>query len=128
MTQNDKIKRAIEHYYTDKELTIIYLKNSWVVEGVTTLCPRHTLKLNDYASIEITRYNNTPLVQVYVGISENILKRPRWINRGIDAESTQEQINSVIGDLLIEMELELDKIKHMSITVHAANVSNQLSN
>jgi hypothetical protein len=109
------IKLAISECYEPSEWTLILLKNSWVVTDLNLSgnykANRHLLRLNDYVTIEITQYENRPLVQVYIGMSPNHLKRPKWISCLIDYNLGYDHIRTEVHTLMVSANLELNELQ-----------------
>ena len=123
---NTLIKRAIQEYYTEHEWLLIMLKNSWTSEGNPRISYRDMLKLNEYATIEITKYQKDPILQCSIGVSTNHLKRPKWISVEIDPTAEYNIIRMLVHNLLDKVNYEILQIRNDYITVTAIDVSNQI--
>ena len=123
---NQLIKRAIQEYYTEQEWLIIMLKSSWASEGNPRISYRDMLRLNEYATIEITKYQKDPIVKVYIGVSTDHLKRPKWLSVEIDPNAEYTLIKTIVHNLLDKVNYELVTLRNDYVTVDAIDVSAQL--
>lgn len=132
MNQWEPIKRAIQECYTHEQWLLLMLRQQWLTEEYAGHNERTTLHLNEWATLELLRYDNATMVQVYIGVSSQRYKRPTWLNCVISTDAPYESIRDKIRSLLNDAQLELFKLHRGSNrTVTLTNsevydVSNQL--
>lgn len=112
------IKLAIQQYYSDREWLVICLKNSWATEGSLASNHRYQLQLNQYATVEITRYgHDSAVVYVYVGVSSRPFRRPEWIDCEIHKDMSYPELRKRVWAVLKQSNQAVDKIRQDYITV-----------
>jgi hypothetical protein len=103
MNSWEPIRQAIQDYYGEPEWLLLMLRQQWQTLEYAGQDERTTLHLNETTTVDLLRYDDSTVIQVYQGQGTNWFERDRCVTRVIACGATDQAVRADVHSLLKEV-------------------------